>query len=396
MQNWINSLIAAGEFGKNPPRDLIYAAFIFVLSAIVFLGVAFPFAGIVSWVERRVWARIQSRVGPNRVGPNGSLQWLADGAKHVLKEDIIPDEADARLFKLAPYLVVLGFVLPWAVMPFSSALILADLNVGILYFTAITALTVVGVLMAGWASDNKWSLIGGIRSAAQIISYEIPAGMSIFPVVLITGTLSMQGIIRAQEWEPYHWFLFANPFCFVAAIVLYISALAEGNRTPFDLPEAESELVAGFATEYSGMRYLLFFFAEWGNMFIAGALITTLYLGGWQAPNLSSSPVVMNVLQLLSFNVKVLFLVFTSMWVRGTLPRVRIDQMMSLCWKFFVPIAFINMIGTAVWVAIWPDGNPVAGYVMFALGVAIAVLFIRRVMYYLKRSRMEMYLHPTI
>jgi NADH-quinone oxidoreductase subunit H len=389
-------LIAAGEFGKNPPRDLVYAAFIFVLSAIVFLGVAFPFAGIVSWVERRVWARIQSRVGPNRVGPNGSLQWLADGAKHVLKEDIIPDEADARLFKLAPYLVVLGFVLPWAVMPFSSALILADLNVGILYFTAITALTVVGVLMAGWASDNKWSLIGGIRSAAQIISYEIPAGMSIFPVVLITGTLSMQGIIQAQGWEPYHWFLFSNPFCFVAAIVLYISALAEGNRTPFDLPEAESELVAGFATEYSGMRYLLFFFAEWGNMFIAGALITTLYLGGWQAPGLSSSPVVMNVLQLLSFNVKVLFLVFTSMWVRGTLPRVRIDQMMSLCWKFFVPIAFINMIGTAVWVAIWPDGNPVADYVMFALGVAIAVLFIQRVMYYLKRSRMEMYLHPTI
>jgi NADH-quinone oxidoreductase subunit H len=281
-------------------------------------------------------------------------------------------------------------------MPFSSALILADLNVGILYFTAITALTVVGVLMAGWASDNKWSLIGGIRSAAQIISYEIPAGMSIFPVVLITGTLSMQGIIQAQGWEPYHWFLFSNPFCFVAAIVLYISALAEGNRTPFDLPEAESELVAGFATEYSGMRYLLFFFAEWGNMFIAGALITTLYLGGWQAPGLSSSPIVMNVLQLLSFNVKVLFLVFTSMWVRGTLPRVRIDQMMSLCWKFFVPIAFINMIGTAVWVAIWPDGNPVAGYVMFALGVAIAVLFIQRVMYYLKRSRMEMYLHPTI
>jgi NADH-quinone oxidoreductase subunit H len=396
MQNWINSLIAAGEFGKNPPRDLVYAAFIFVLSAIVFLGVAFPFAGIVSWVERRVWARIQSRVGPNRVGPNGSLQWLADGAKHVLKEDIIPDEADARLFKLAPYLVVLGFVLPWAVMPFSSALILADLNVGILYFTAITALTVVGVLMAGWASDNKWSLIGGIRSAAQIISYEIPAGMSIFPVVLITGTLSMQGIIRAQEWEPYHWFLFANPFCFVAAIVLYISALAEGNRTPFDLPEAESELVAGFATEYSGMRYLLFFFAEWGNMFIAGALITTLYLGGWQAPSLSRNPVVMNVLELLSFNVKVLFLVFTSMWVRGTLPRVRIDQMMSLCWKFFVPIAFINIIGTAVWVAIWPDGNQVSGYVMFALGVTIAVLFIRRVMYYLKRSRMEMYLHPTI
>ena len=396
MQTLIQNLIASGAFGKNASPDLVAAIVIFVMSAVVFLGVAFPFAGIVSWAERRVWARIQSRVGPNRVGPQGFLQWLADGVKNICKEDIIPDEADSPLFKIAPYLVILAFVLPWAVMPFSSSLILADMNVGILYMTSVTALTVVGVLMAGWASDNKWSLIGGIRSAAQIISYEIPAGMSIFPVVLITGTLSMQGIIRAQEWEPYHWFLFANPFCFVAAIVLYISALAEGNRTPFDLPEAESELVAGFATEYSGMRYLLFFFAEWGNMFIAGALITTLYLGGWQAPHLSSSPLVMNVLQLLSFNVKVLFLVFTSMWVRGTLPRVRIDQMMSLCWKFFVPIAFINMIGTAVWVAIWPDGNPVADYVMFALGVAIAVLFIQRVMYYLKRSRMEMYLHPTI
>src|SRR6266851_4529545 len=396
MQNWINSLIAAGEFGKNPPRDLVYAAFIFVLSAIVFLGVAFPFAGIVSWVERRVWARIQSRVGPNRVGPNGSLQWLADGAKHVLKEDIIPDEADARLFKLAPYLVVLGFVLPWAVMPFSSALILADLNVGILYFTAITALTVVGVLMAGWASDNKWSLIGGIRSAAQIISYEIPAGMSIFPVVLITGTLSMQGIIRAQEWEPYHWFLFSNPFCFAAAIVLYISALAEGNRTPFDLPEAESELVAGFATEYSGMRYLFFFMAEWGNLFIIGAIITTLFLGGWQFPHVSNNVVVMNVLELISFNIKVLALVFFSMWVRATLPRVRIDQLMLLCWKYFVPISFVDMIGTAVWVAIWPDGNAFMGYIMLAGAIVVAVLFIQRVIFYLRRSRMEMYFNPTI
>src|SRR5579863_1550289 len=337
MQKWIDSLIARGDFGPHPSHDLVYAIAIAVACALVLFLVALPFASIVTWVERRVWARIQSRIGPNRVGPNGFLQWLADGIKHVCKEDVIPQEADARLFKLAPYLVVLAFILPWAVMPFSSALILADLNIGILYMTAITALTVVGVLMAGWASDNKWSLIGGIRSAAQIISYEIPAGMSIFPVVLMTGTLSMQGIIRAQAWEPYHWFLFANPFCFAAAIILYVSALAEGNRTPFDLPEAESELVAGFATEYSGMRYLLFFFAEWGSMFIAGALITTLYLGGWQAPHLSSNPIIENVIQLLSFNFKVLFLVFTSMWVRGTLPRVRIDQMMSLCWKFFVP-----------------------------------------------------------
>jgi NADH-quinone oxidoreductase subunit H len=396
MRTLVQTLLASGFFGRNTPYDLVAAIAVFVLSAAVFLGVAFPFAGIVSWVERRVWARIQSRVGPNRVGPNGFLQWLADGVKHVCKEDIVPTDADPVLFKMAPYLVVLAFVLPWAVMPFSSALILADLNVGILYMTAVTAITVVGVLMAGWASNDKWSLIGGIRSAAQIVSYEIPAGLSIFPVVLMTGTLSMQGIIRAQGWAPQHWFLFANPFTFVAANILFISALAEGNRTPFDLPEAESELVAGFATEYSGMRYLFFFMAEWGNLFIIGAIIATLFLGGWQFPRVSNNPVVMNVLELITFNVKVLFLVFVSMWVRGTLPRVRIDQLMTLCWKYFVPIAFANMIGTAIWVAIWPEGNPVAGYIMFAAGIVVAIVFIRRVVFYAKRSQMELYYYPTI
>jgi NADH-quinone oxidoreductase subunit H len=262
--------------------------------------------------------------------------------------------------------------------------------------TSVTALTVVGVLMAGWASNDKWSLIGGIRSAAQIVSYEIPAGLSIFPVVLMTGTLSMQGIIRAQGWAPQHWFLFANPFSFVAANILYISALAEGNRTPFDLPEAESELVAGFATEYSGMRYLFFFMAEWGNLFIIGAIIATLFLGGWQFPHVTKNVVAMNILQAITFNVKVLFLVFVSMWIRATLPRVRIDQLMTLCWKYFVPISFVNMIGTAVWVAIWPDGNSLMGYIMLAGAIALAAVFTQRVIYYLRRSRMEVYFNPTI
>jgi NADH-quinone oxidoreductase subunit H len=368
----------------------------FVAGAVVFLLVAMPFAGIVTWLERRVWARIQSRVGPNRVGPQGFLQWLADGLKNICKEDLIPAEADAPLFKLAPYLVMLAFILPWSVMPFSSSLILADLNVGVLFFTSITALTVVGVLMAGWASNNKWSLIGGIRSAAQIVSYEIPAGLSIFPVVLMTGTLSMQGIIRAQGWAPQHWFLFANPFTFIAANILFISALAEGNRTPFDLPEAESELVAGFATEYSGMRYTFFFMAEWGNLFLIGALMTTLFLGGWQFPHVSDSQLAMNLLELLIFNVKVLAVVFVSMWIRGTLPRVRIDQLMTVCWKYLVPMAFTNLIGTAVWVAIWPDGNAVMGYLMFAVGLIVLAMFLRRVTHYVRRSRMELYFHPTI
>lgn len=396
MQKWIDSLIARGAFGPNPSRELVYAIVIAVACAVVLFVVAVPFASVVTWVERRVWARIQSRIGPNRVGPNGFLQWLADGIKHVCKEDVIPEEADARLFKLAPYLVVLAFILPWAVMPFSSVLILADLNIGILYITAVPALTVVGVLMAGWASNNKWSLIGGIRSAAQIISYEIPAGLSIFPVVLITGTLSMQGIIRAQGWSPDRWFIFNNPFCFVAAIILFVSGLAENNRTPFDLPEAESELVAGFATEYSSMRYLFFFMAEWGNMFIASAIVVVLFLGGWQFPEVSRSQVVMNALQFVTFNLKVLVLVFISMWIRGTLPRVRIDQMMSLCWKYFVPISFIDLIGTAVWVAIWPEGNPIAAWIMFAGGVAVVALFVWRVAHFARRSRMELYFHPTI
>lgn len=396
MQTLVQYLITSGTFGKNPPYDLVAAIAVFVMSAIVFLGVAFPFAGIVTWLERRVWARIQSRVGPNRVGPQGFLQWLADGVKHICKEDIVPTDSDPHLFKMAPYLVMIAFVVPWAVMPFSSSLILADLNVGVLFFTSVTALTVVGVLMAGWASNDKWSLIGGIRSAAQIVSYEIPAGLSIFPIVLMTGTLSMQGIIKAQGWAPQHWFLFANPFTFIAANILFISALAEGNRTPFDLPEAESELVAGFATEYSGMRYTFFFMAEWGNLFLIGALIATLFLGGWQFPHVSKNIVVMNILQLITFNLKVLFVVFVSMWVRGTLPRVRIDQLMMMCWKYFVPIAFVDMIGTAIWVAIWPDGNSWVGYIMLAAGIVLGIVFIQRVIYYARHSRMELYYNPTI
>jgi len=396
MQTLIQNLIASGLFGKNPPSELVAAIVVFVMSALVFVAVALPFAGIVTWVERRVWARIQSRVGPNRVGPQGFLQWLADGVKVVCKEDIVPDDADARLFKLAPYLVMLAFILPWAVMPFSSSLILADMNVGILYMTAVTALTVVGVLMAGWASNNKWSLIGGVRSAAQIVSYEIPAGLSIFPVVLMTGTLSMQGIIRAQGWAPQHWFLFANPFTFVAANILYMSSLAEANRTPFDLPEAESELVAGFATEYSGWRYGCFSMAEWGNLFVIGAIITTLFLGGWQFPHVTNNVVAMNVLEVIAFLVKVLFLVFVSMWIRATLPRVRIDQLMTACWKYFVPISFVDMIGTAVWVTIWPEGNAAMGYIMFAGAIVLGAIFIQRVIYYLRRSRMEVYFNPTI
>ena len=395
MKEFVDGLIANGSFA-GMPVEMVYALMMLFFGAIVVFGFALPLVTLTVWVERRVWARIQSRVGPNRVGPQGILQALADGIKNILKEDIIPDAADRPLFSIAPFFVVWGFVATFAVVPFSSHLVIADLNVGLLYITAVTALSVVGVLMAGWASNNKWSLLGGIRSAAQIISYEIPAGLALIPVILLTGTLSMQTIIQAQSWEPWNWFVFHSPFTFIAALVFYISALAESNRTPFDIPEAESELVAGFATEYSGMRFALFFLAEWGALYVIGAIMTTLFFGGWQIPPVTDNVVLQQVLQFGTFFVKSYFWVFVAMWIRATLPRVRVDQLMSLCWKYFVPIGFMNMIGTAVWMVIWPQQRSPARYLMFLLGVVIVVQFFRRVRFHLRRARPEMYYSPAI
>jgi len=394
MQDFLDGLIEQGTFG-HAPAQVVYAIGIVAVAAIVIFGFVLNVAGVTTFIERRVWARIQSRIGPNRVGPQGILQWLADGIKLLMKEEVIPAQADPRLFKLAPYVVTMGFVAAFVAIPFSSALVAADLNVGILYITAVTSLVVVGILMAGWASNNKWSLIGGIRAAAQIVSYEIPAALSIFPIVLITGTLSTQGIIRAQGWAPWSWFLFYNPFTFVAFWILFTALLAEGNRTPFDLPEAESELVAGFVTEYSGARYLFFFLVEWGNLYVISAVLVTLFLGGWQVPfALSDHPVVRNLLQFLTFFAKAYFGVILMMWIRATLPRIRVDQLMSTCWKYLVPIAFANFVGTAVWVAIWPNGNRPVWYLMTAGGFALLGYFFYRVGFHLRRSGAQLLLSP--
>jgi NADH-quinone oxidoreductase subunit H len=388
MQAFLDSLIAQGYFG-GLPTGLVYAAGMVVFAAIVLLVFILVVAGGTTFVERRVWARIQSRVGPNRVGPQGILQWVTDGIKLLMKEDVIPLAADRILFTLAPYVVMMGFVSAFVVLPFGSRLIIADLNVGILYLTAVTSLVVLGILMAGWASNNKWSLIGGIRSAAQIVSYEIPAGLSIFPIVLTTGTLSMQGIIQAQGWGPWDWFVCANPFTFVAFFIFFISALAEGNRTPFDLPEADSELVAGFVTEYSGIRYMIFFMAEWGNLYIIGAVVTTLFLGGWQIPPVTDNVVLRAVLEFLTFFIKSYFWVLVTIWIRATLPRTRVDQLMTVCWKYLVPIAFVNVLGAALWVVVFPNGAGVVRYLMFAFAMAIIVQFFRRVAFHLRRARIR-------
>lgn len=361
-----------------------------------------PLAGVTSWLERRVWARMQSRVGPNRVGPQGILQWLADGIKNIQKEDLIPISADKILFSLAPYLVFAGFLATFVVIPFGSRLIVADLNIGIFYLLAVTSLVVVGIMMAGWSSNNKWSLLGGMRSAAQIVSYEIPAGLSILTVIFLAGTLSMQGIIMAQGAAPWDWYLFYSPFTFVAFFLFFTSALAEGNRTPFDIPEAESELVAGYVTEYSGMRFLFFFFAEWGNLYVIGAVATTLFLGGWQIPaqifglTMAEFPVLKGLLEFVVFFTKAYLWVLIAMWVRGTLPRVRVDQLMSLCWKYMVPIAFVCMFGTMALMVVWPDGNPVLSRGTFAAAMLIVLYFLWRVLYQLRHSRPTFYFKPYI
>jgi len=394
MQQFLDQLIERGTFGSIP-AEVVYLAGILLAAAIVVFGFILLVAGVTTWVERRVWARIQSRVGPNRVGPQGALQWLADGFKLIMKEDVVPQAADGPLFRLAPFLVVMGFVAAFVCIPFSGDLIVADLNVGILYITAVTSLVVLGILMAGWSSNNKWSLFGGVRSAAQIVSYEIPTALSIFVVVLLTGTLSMQDIIRAQGWAPQDWFVFHNPFTFLAFFVLLVSLLAEGNRTPFDLPEAESELVAGFVTEYTGVRYLVFFLVEWGNLYVMSAILVTLFLGGWQIPPITENPLLRNLLQFLTFFVKAYFGVFVAMWIRATLPRVRVDQLMTTCWKYLVPIAFFNLFGTALWMVFFPAaGNRIVAGVMTVLGFAVVGYFVYRVVFHLRRSRSELRLSP--
>lgn len=398
MQAYLDQLMQDGAFG-GLPTEVVYAIGMVLAAFIVLSAFVAPLAGVTSWLERRVWARMQSRVGPNRVGPQGILQWLADGIKNLLKEDLIPASADAKLFSLAPYVVFMGFLCTFVVIPFGENLIVADLNIGILYILAVTSLVVVGILMAGWASNNKWSLLGGMRSAAQIVSYEIPAGLAVLTIVFLAGTMSMQGIINAQGWAPWDWFLFHNPFAFAVFFIYFTAALAEGNRTPFDIPEAESELVAGYVTEYSGMRFLFFFFAEWGNLYVIGAVATTLFLGGWQVPPLpifENSPVLLAAAQFLTFFLKAYLWVFVAMWVRATLPRVRVDQLMSLCWKYMVPLAFVCLLGSIGFMFMADDARRIFGAITLGFALATLVNFFRRVLYQIREAKPELYFKPHI
>jgi NADH-quinone oxidoreductase subunit H len=291
------------------------------------------------WFERRSMAIMQARLGPNRAGPFGVFQSAADSLKVLLKEDIIPSRADKVVHWIAPVIAFTPVMMVLAVVPFQGGALLADLNVGILYVVAISSITTLGIFMAGWGSNSKYTLLGAMRQVASVVSYEIPVVLSLVGVILLTGSLSLQQIVMAQDVP----FILVQPLGF---LLFFTGALAEINRAPFDLTEADSELVAGYFTEYSGMKFGLFFLAEYGEALVVSALVTTLFLGGWRGPLLPDW---------LWFLVKVGAVFFVIVWIRTTVPRVRIDQLMALAWKFLFPLALINLLITAVEILVWPD-----------------------------------------
>lgn len=394
--------ISVEGFHPSAPADLLGAALILLIAAAIILLFMAPVAGIITWVERRVSARMQSRIGPNRAGPQGFLVWMADGIKSIMKEDIVPTESDKPLFRLAPYLVFLGVSATFCVMPFGQHLIAADLDIGILFVIAVTSLVTIGLMMGGWASNNKWSMLGGIRSAAQIISYEIPGAVAIVCIVMMTGSLRVQDIIGAQGGWPWEWYMFRTPITFVLFFLWFTTALAEGNRAPFDLPEAESELVAGYSTEYSGMRYLFFFFAEWANVFVMCGIASALFLGGWQLPGYTAreqeASFALQCAGAVVFQLKSWFLIFVVIWIRWTLPRVRIDQMMNLCWKWFVPMSFGAFVLTGAWMVVspLPEVQTIISVGLFAMWTAVFVYFCARVLHNLRAAHVQIHLNPFL
>jgi len=305
-----------------------------------------------SYVERKLVARFQVRYGPNRAGPFGLLQPIADALKMVFKEEIIPSQVERVVYLLAPALTVVPALVIWAVIPISGTSFtlfgqtitpyVANVNVGLLYILAITSLGTYGIVLGGWSSNNKYSLLGALRTSSQMLSYELPMGVTLVSMLLIVGSLSLVDIVNAQKAV---WFVVLQPIGF---IIFFISGLAEANRSPFDLPETENELVAGFATEYGGIKFALFYMGEYIHMITISALTATFFLGGWYGPFVDRIP----FLGLVYFMVKVALVIFVIVWVRVSLPRIRYDKLMQFCWKFLLPLSILNLAVTAVGVVL--------------------------------------------
>jgi len=323
-----------------------------VMATLMFIVMALC-AIIFTWMERKVAGFIQNRYGPMRTGRwHGWAQAVADMLKILGKEDIIPAEAHKWLFMTGPILVLLGSLLAWAAIPWAPGFVAADLDLGLFYIFAVSSLVILGLLMSGWASNNKWALYGAARGAAQMISYEIPLALATIPVVMATGSLNTQDIVIAQQGGIWNWNInpVHNPFLFIAFVMYFIASIAETNRGPFDMPETESELVAGYHTEYTGMRFAFFFLSEYANLFLVSLIASMVFLGGWWAPLPFLDGIVPPAI---TFIIKGVVMVFLNMWIRWTLPRVRVDQLMHLCWKVMIPVSLISVVGAGFWMILF-------------------------------------------
>lgn len=357
----------------NLPRLVHGAVWLFqfpLVRDLVNLGVIFGVINVIPaymiWWERKIAGRIQSRLGPMRVGRwHGWAQTVADGVKLIFKEDLIPDGADRPLFKLAAYLAFVPVVLAFVALPFGATYVFREMDVALVFILAMMGIEVVGVILAGWASNNKWSVYGAMREACQMVAYEIPMGLALILPVIAAGTLNLNHIVSTQDGGWFNWLAFRNPFLFAGFVCYYIASLASCKRAPFDLPESESELVAGFHTEYSGFRWSLFFFAEYAAMFVVSGLAVILYLGGWNSfipPHwvagvgegaLGRAVEGLLVSGPLWFFAKVIFLLYVQLWLRWTLPRIRIDQVLYACVQVMLPLTMLLLIGNVLWV--WAD-----------------------------------------
>ncbi|MBN2563001.1 MAG: NADH-quinone oxidoreductase subunit NuoH [Phycisphaerae bacterium] len=356
-----------GSFAVPMAAYLLWPLQCDVLRDLITMAAVVGFVSIVAafgiWWERKVAGRMQSRLGPMRVGMwHGWLQSPADGTKLVLKEDIVPAGGDGILFRLAPYVCFVPAMCAFVALPFAAAWVSRDLDVALLFILAMLGIEVIGVIIAGWASNNKWSVLGSMREACQMISYEIPMGMSLLIPVMMVGTLQLSKIGEAQSGGFQTWLVFANPWCFAACFTYFIGALASCKRTPFDLPESESELVAGFLTEYSGFRWALFFFGEYSAMFAVSGLAVLLFLGAWHSPLPVSwvealgdawyVPLIRGLFFAgpLIFILKAMFIFFVQLWLRWTLPRLRIDQVLYACVQVLLPLVMVLLLGNTLWI----------------------------------------------
>jgi NADH-quinone oxidoreductase subunit H len=332
------------------------------------LGVFMALFALISVLERKILGRIQNRYGPNRVGPFGLFQPIADGIKLLIKEDIVPARADKVVHFLAPIMMAAPAILALGVIPYGRNMTAFSIDGGILFFFAVGSATELAVFMAGWGSNNKFSMLGAMRAIAQMVSYELPLIITVLPVVMIVGSLSADAIVAAQAGFSHgfapRWFVF-TPWGAAAFLLFFVSGLVESNRTPFDVPEGESEIVAGHMTEYSGFKYAIFFLAEYFGMFAVSGLAVTLFLGGWHAP----LPWLEIIPSYIWFFAKLAVLLFVFIWIRGTLPRMRVDHVMNFAWKFMMPMAFTCMVAAAAW---HYQAHGLAGW-LWSLGILLAV-----------------------